>query len=134
MSWRDEPRSVDDRYQVSPRDRDGTRRRVGPHLGRIRLTPTRVTLAVALVGSIGFLLYAVTVRDPSQIPLLASGAAVLGLVFSALAVAGVISNYRSAREGFGGRSFAMALLGGVAAVIAFACFSGAVILALVAKP
>lgn len=118
---------------VSPRNRDGTRRRVGPHLGPLRLTPTRVTLAIALVGSVGFLLYAITVRDTSQIPMLAAGAFVLGLVFAALALGGAISTYRAASWGAGGRAFAMALVGGLAAVIAFGCFSGALILAFLAS-
>ena len=76
---------TDDRMQVSPRNPDGTRRqvRVGPHIGPLRLTPTRVTLGIALFGSAAFLLYAITVRDASQIPLLSSGAAVLGMVLGA---------------------------------------------------
>jgi len=130
MSWREQDRSAEDRWQVSPRNPDGTRRPAGRGR-RPRLTPTRVTLAVALIGSLAFLLYAVTVRDASQIPLLSSGAAVLGLVFAALAVAGVISTYRAARDGQSARAFGLALLGGIAALIAFGCFSWAVILAMV---
>lgn len=117
--------------QVSRRNRDGTRRRTGPHIGSVRITPTRVTLVVAVVGSVAFLAYAITVRDPDQIPMLSAGAVVLGLVFAALGVAGVIATYRAASDGHGGRAFAMAIMGGIAAVVAFACFSGAVILALV---
>ncbi len=131
MSWREQDRSAEDRWQVSPRNPDGTRR--APARRRPRLTPTRVTLAVALIGSVAFLLYAITVRDASQIPLLSAGAAVLGLVFAALAVAGVISTYRAARDAHGGRAFMLALLGGGAALIAFGCFSWAVILAMVWK-
>ena len=134
MSWREQNDAGDDRWQVSPRNPDGTRRRTGPHIGPIGVTPTRVTLGVALVGSGAFLLYALTVREATQIPMLSAGAGVLGIVFAALAVAGVISTYRAARIGESGRAFAMALLGGVAALIAFGCLSGAVILALVWKP
>jgi hypothetical protein len=130
MSWREDDRDDDDRNHVSPRNRDGSRRRVGPHIGPLRLTPTRVTLVIALIGSVGFLLYAVTVRESTQIPLLAAGAFVLGIVFAALAVAGVVSTYRAASWGSSGRAFLTALLGGVAAVIAFGCFAGAMILAL----
>jgi hypothetical protein len=131
MSWREEDLSADDRMQVSPRNRaNGSRRRVGPHLGPLRITPTRVTLLVALLGSVGFLVYASTVRDTSQIALLAAGALVLGIVFAALAVGGAVSTYRAASDGAGGRAFAMALFGGIAAVIAFGCFAGALILAL----
>jgi hypothetical protein len=133
MSGRGGP--TNDRMQVSPRNPDGSRRvvRVGPHLGPISLTPTRVTLGIALFGSAGFLVYSITVRDASQIPLLSSGAAVLGIVFSALAVAGVISTVQAGRENRNGHALIMAILGGVAAVIAAACFSSAAILALVWK-
>jgi hypothetical protein len=133
MSWRAQG-PTDDRWQVSPRNADGTRSRVGPHVGRLRLTPTRVTLAIALIGSAAFLLYAITVRESSQIPMLSSGLGVLGIVFTALALAGAISTYRAGREGSGGRAFLHAILGGVAAVVAFACLAWAVILALVWRP
>ncbi|HVA86601.1 MAG TPA: hypothetical protein VNF73_09830 [Candidatus Saccharimonadales bacterium] len=125
---------VNDRWQVVPRNSDGTRRRVpppGPHIGSLRLTPTRVTLFIALAGSTLFLIYSITVRDASQIPMLSSGAAVLGIVFSALALAGLIGTYRAGRAGAGGRAMVLAIGGGIAAMIAAGCFSAAVILALV---
>jgi len=134
MTRREPNQSVNDRWQASARDSDGSRRRTGPHVGPVRVTPTRATLAIAFVGSAAFLFYALTVREATQIPMLSAGAAVLGLVFTALAVGGAITTYRAARAGAGGRAFAMALLGGIAAVIAFGCFSGAVILALLWKP
>src|SRR5207253_6742301 len=129
MGWSANDRS-EDRWQVSPRNSDGSRRHVGPHVGPLRLTPTRVTLAIALIGSAAFLVYAISVRDATQIPMLSSGAFVLGIVFTALALAGAVGTYRAGREGSGGRALLSALLGGVAAMIAFGCFSGAVILAL----
>jgi hypothetical protein len=125
---------IDERWQVSPRRPDGSRGRVGPHLGPIRLTPTRVTLAIALLGSAAFIVYAVTVRDTSQIPMLAAGSLVLGLVFSALAIAGAVGTYRAAADGRAGAAFATAVLGGGSAIIAFGCFAAAVILALVWRP
>jgi hypothetical protein len=131
MSWRDQD-SADERWQASP-NTDVTPRRPGIRLGRLLLTPTRVTLLIALVGSIVFLLYAITVRDPSQIPLLASGLAVLGIVFAGLALAGAIGTYWAGVDGRGGRALGLAVLGGIAAVIAFGCFSAAVILALTVK-
>lgn len=103
-------------------------------MGPVRLTPTRVTLAIALLGSVAFIVYAITVRDASQIPLLAAGSLVLGLVFAALAVAGLVATYRSASGGRGGSAFVDAILGGLAAVIAFGCFAVTVILALVWRP
>ena len=53
--------------------------------GTRRLTPGIVFLAIALVGSLLFVAYAVNVRDASQIPLLAAGGAAVGIAFIALA-------------------------------------------------
>jgi hypothetical protein len=100
-------------------------RRIGP----LPVTVTGVLIVVALIGSLGYLAYAVTVRDASQIPLLASGAVVLGLVFAAVAFVGARAAWRSSVRGRDGRAFAHALVGGIASLVAAACFSGAFILA-----
>jgi hypothetical protein len=104
--------------------------REGAYLGPVKVTATRVILLVAVAGSIGYLAYAITVRDATQIPMLASGAAVLGIVFSALALAGAIETVRSARADRPGRSVVAAIFGGVAALVAFGCFAAAAVLAL----
>jgi hypothetical protein len=88
-------------------------------------------LLVALVGSLAYLAFAITVRDASQIPMLSSGAAVLGIVFAALAVLGAWATYRASIEGRDGQALALAVMGGVAAIIAFGCFAGAIVLGLV---
>jgi hypothetical protein len=116
---------------VAPRRPDGTAARDGLHLGPVKVTPTRVMLFVAIVGSIAYLVYALTVRDATQIPMLASGAAVLGIVFAALAIAGAVETVRSARDDRPGRSVVAAVLGGLAGLVAFGCFAAAAILALV---
>jgi hypothetical protein len=100
-------------------------RRIGP----IPVTITGVLIVVALIGSLAYLLYAVTVRDASQIPLLASGAVVLGIVFAAVAFVGARAAWRSSVGGRDGRAFAHALVGGIASLVAAACFAGAFILA-----
>jgi hypothetical protein len=128
---RQQPERIDDRWQVSPRTADVSRSRPGPHVGPIRLTPTVVVFLIALVGSLGYLAFALTVRDPSQIPMLASGAAVLGIVFIALAAAGAVRTYQAGVDGHGGRAFGLAVGGGIAAVIGFVCFAAAIVLALV---
>jgi hypothetical protein len=122
---------MSNRFQVSSGASSFRRPRNGPHLGPVRLTPTRLTLGVALLGSILYVVYAVTVRDASQIPMLASGAAVLGLVFGALAISGGVATYRAGTEGEGRQAFVLAILGGFAAVIAAGCLAAALILALV---
>jgi hypothetical protein len=121
---------VTERGHVTPRNPDGRRARRGAHIGPVRVTPTRVILLVAVAGSIGYLVYAISVRDATQIPMLASGAAVLGIVFSALALAGVLETVRAARADRPGRSVAAAVFGGVAGIVAFGCFAAAAILSL----
>lgn len=123
---------LEHRRPVAARPPTGSRPRGdGPRIGPIRITPTRVVLLVALVGSLAYLAFAITVRDASQIPMLSSGAAVLGIVFGALAVLGAVSTYRAGVEGRSGQAFTLAVLGGVAAMIAAACFAGAIVLGLV---
>ena len=99
----------------------------------MRVTPTRVFLAVAFLGSMLYLVYAVNVRDASQIPALASGALVLGLVFGMLATVGGIETYRAARTVRPARSFLAAVLGGVAGLVSLACFAAAAILAILSR-
>ena len=124
---------MDPRRQVSPRAPDGSRRRTGLHVGPVRVTPTRVFLVIALLGSLLYFVYAVTVRDTSQIPALASGALVLGLVFGMLATAGGIETYRAARADRPARSVMAAVLGGVAGIVSLGCFAAAAILAILSR-
>jgi len=120
-----------DRWQVSPRAADGSRRRAGLHIGPLRITPLRVALAVALVGSAIFNLYAVVViRDERQIPMLSSGFLVMGLAFAALAVGGGIATWRAGANGRSGQALAFAVGGGAAGLAAAGCFAAAVVLAL----
>ena len=119
---------MSERRHVSRRDGGGSRR--GSFIGPVRVTPTRIMLAVAVLGSVGYLAYAITVRDATQIPMLASGAAVLGLVFAALGIAGAVETVRAARADRPGRSVAAAIVGGIAAVVAFGCLAAAAVLAL----
>ncbi len=116
---------------VSRRMPDGTAAREGLYVGPVKVTPTRVMLLIAIVGSIAYLVYALTVRDATQIPMLASGAAVLGIVFAALSIAGAVETVRAARADRPGRSVVAAVFGGLAGVVAFFCFAAAAILALV---
>lgn len=115
---------------VSRRNPDGSRARLGVYLGPVRITATRVILLVAVVGSVGYFAYALTVRDATQIPMLASGAAVLGIVFAAVALAGAIETVRAARADRPGRSVVAAIFGGVAGIVACGCFAAAAVLAL----
>ncbi len=106
-------------------------RRAGPRLGPIPITATGVLIVVALVLSLAYVGYAISVRDPSQIPLLASGLVVLGLVFAAIALVGARAAWRSSIRGSDARAFGHALIGGLASLVAAGCVSMAVILFLV---
>ena len=72
-------------------------------------------LAIAMIGAIGFALYVVTVRDASQIPLLAAGAAVLGIVFLALAAYMLRSTWKAGVAARNGRRCCSGIGGGIAA-------------------
>jgi hypothetical protein len=103
----------------------------GPHIGPFPITPTGILLLVALIGSIAYLLLALTVREASQIPLMAAGLVVLGIVFVAIAGVGLRATWRSSVRGRDGRALAHALVGGLACLAAAGCFAGAIILAMV---
>ena len=102
-------------------------------MGPVRITPTGVLLLVALIGSIAYFLYALTVREATQIPLLAAGLVVLGIVFAAIAGLGLRATWRSSVDGRDGRALAHALVGGFACLAAASCFAGAIIMAMVSR-
>jgi hypothetical protein len=93
-----------------------------------RISPGVVFLAIALIGSAAYLAYVVTVRDASQIPLLASGAVVLGISFLALALYSLQAAWRAGMEDRGRRALLLGLLGGIAAMAMAGAFAGAFIL------
>jgi hypothetical protein len=103
----------------------------GLRIGPLRITPIRVVVALAFIGSLGFIAYAVLrVRDTSQIPMLSSGFAVLGLSLTAIAIGGLVGLWRAAADGRGGRAFLMSIIGGLMGLAAIGCFAAAVVLAL----
>jgi hypothetical protein len=103
----------------------------GPRIGPLRITPIRVVVALAFVGSLAFIAYAVLrVRDTTQIPMLSSGFAVLGLSLAAIAIGGLVGLWRAAADGRGGRAFLMSIIGGLMGLAAIGCFAAAVVLAL----
>lgn len=106
--------------------------RPGP--SRRRISPGAVMLAIALGGSVVFALFTITVRDASQIPLLASGAAVLGIAFCALAAYSARSTWHAGIAGRNQRAVVLALAGGFAAIIGAGCLAGAIILFMLSQP
>ncbi len=91
-------------------------------------------LAIALIGSLIFGIYAVTVRDSSQIPLLAAGGVAMGIVFIALAIYSLRIVWRAGIEGRGGRALLVAVGGGIAFIIGAGFIAGAMILLLLSQP
>ena len=112
------------------RDRDPfeTHRPEPARGGGRRVSPGFVFLLVAVIGSIAYMAYVITVRDNSQIPLMASGAVVLSIVFFALALYSLRAIWRAGGEGHGGRALLIALVGGGAAMAAALGLAGAIIL------
>jgi hypothetical protein len=123
---------MDDRSGVVPRRADGSRGRSGPHVGPVQITPVRAVLAIAFVGSLIYIAYAILqVEDSAQIPMVTSGTAVLGIVFTAFSVGGAIRMWRAWQEGLQGQTVLFAVLGGIAGMIALGCFAAALVLGLV---
>jgi hypothetical protein len=99
-----------------------------PDRGR-RVSPGAIFLVIAVIGSIAFMAYFLTVREASQIPLLAAASVVLAIVFAVLAVYCLRSIWRGGLErGNGGQLILVALVGGVAAIAAAGAAAGAIIL------
>ena len=99
-----------------------------------RISPGVVFLAIALIGSVVFAVYAVTVRDASQIPLLAAGAAALGIVFIALAGYALRATWRAGIASRNARAIGLAVGGGFAAIVGAGFVAGAMILFLLSRP
>ena len=125
---RDPRAAAQDVDRLAPRDRQGP---VGLHIGRVRVTPLRATLAVALVGGLLFLAYSVLVRDALQVPLMTSGFAIVGIVFGVASILAVRAVVRAGRERRDAAAVLTALLGGLAAVGALLSLAVAVILGLI---
>jgi hypothetical protein len=108
-----------------------SRGRSGPHLGPIRITPARVFLIVALLGGVGFLFYSILFRDALQVPLMASGFAVVGIVLAIAAFMSIGAVVSAGRDGRDGAAFFTALFGGLLAVGALMCIAAAVIMSMI---
>jgi len=113
------------------RGADDERAGPGPWIGPIRVTPARVTLLIALIGGLGFLAYSMIVRDQLQIPLMASGFAICGLVFAAAAVMGVAAVVRAGREGKDATAVVTSVVAGLLAVASLMSLAAAVIMSLI---
>jgi len=107
------------------------RARTGTYVGPIRITITRVVLALTIVGSLAYMAWVVLKVEDNQIPLLTWGLVVLGLALAAVAVLSLRGIWRAASRARGGQSMVLAIFGGLAALAAIGCFSIAALLILV---
>jgi hypothetical protein len=136
----------DDRYGQPPDDDPGTGYGYGyadaddaddlyGEERRRRISPGVFFLVVAVVGSIAFMAYTLTVREATQIPLLAAGATVLAIVFGASAAYCLRSILRAGLErGHGGRTMLTAFVGGFAAIAAAFFAASAIIGFMASRP
>ena len=100
--------------------------RRGVHIGGRRITPgvvAGILVAIAMIGSAGYIVYVITQVEDEQINLLGYGFAVLGASFVAIAIGCVVAIWRAAMRARVGRAFALAIVGGIAGLIAIACFA-----------
>jgi hypothetical protein len=97
--------------------------RRGLRLGPLPITPFTVLVTLALVGSTAFIAYVIVGIDEQQVPLLASGFAVLGASLAAVAIASLVGMWRAASDRRGAKALALAIFGGLAGLAAIGCFT-----------
>ena len=90
---------------------------------RLRASLPVIVFGIALLGSIGYIVYVVREVQDQQIDLLSYGFGALGLTFAAIALSCVFAMWRASSRAEGGRSFGLAILGGFAALGAIGSFS-----------
>lgn len=105
--------------------------RRGPHLGPIALTPVRVMLLVALIGGLGFLAYSLLIRDALQVPLMATGLLVCGIVLGLMTLLAVAAVIKAGRERRDGTAVLAALAGGMLAVASLLSLAAGMIFAMI---
>jgi hypothetical protein len=88
-------------------------------------------LLVALVGGLAFLAYSVLVRDTLQVPLMATGFLVCGIVFGLMACLAVVAVIRAGRERRDGTAVLAALGGGVLAMASLLSLAAGLIFSMI---
>ena len=98
-------------------------RRRGLYLGPLKITPAVVLVAIALIGSAAFIVYVTLRVEDGQIPLLGAGFGVMGACFAAIAIGSLVEMWRAASRARAGRALALAIIGGIAGLIAIGCLT-----------
>lgn len=107
--------------------------RRGRYIGPVKVTVPLVVVLLTLVGSLVFDAYVVASITDGQIEMLAVGMAITGVSFAALAIGAVVGMWRAASRAAGGRSFALAIVGGLSALGAIGCFAVTAVLTLLSN-
>jgi hypothetical protein len=94
------------------------------------LPPAPVILTLGSIGSLVFLLLAVT-SHTTPVAVLLSAAVVTGLIFGVDAVIASVITWRASQSGEVGRAFLAAVVGGVASVVSLGSFAGTLVMVLV---
>jgi Na+-transporting NADH:ubiquinone oxidoreductase subunit NqrE len=97
--------------------------RRGLYLGPLKITLPVVLVTLALLGSAAFIVYVTFRVEDEQIPLLAAGFGVMGACFAAIAIGTLVEMWRAASRARGGRALGLAIVGGIAGLIAIGCFT-----------
>ncbi len=95
-----------------------------------RLPPAPVILTLGSLGSLAFLLLAVT-SHTTPLAVLLSAAVVTGMIFGLDAVIASVVTWRASQAGEVGRAFLAAAAGGLASLVSFGAFAGTLIMILV---
>jgi MFS family permease len=97
--------------------------RRGLYLGPLKITAAVVLVTIALIGSAGFIVYVVLRVEDEQIPLLGAGFGVMGACFAVIAIGSLVEMWRAASRARAGRALGLAIIGGIAALVAIGCFT-----------
>ncbi len=102
-----------------------------PQIGRVAITPFRVIVVLAYISSLAYVAYAIIkVRDSSQIGMVATGFAVLGLASVATSAGGAVRMWQAWKAGLQTPTVLWAMFGGIAGMMAIGCFAGVLVLSL----
>jgi len=94
------------------------------------LSPALVILTLGSLGSLLFMIFAVT-SHTTPVAVLMSAGVVTGLIFGVDAVISTVATWRATQDGETGRAFLLAFVGGVACLLSFGAFCGVAVLLLV---
>lgn len=95
-----------------------------------RLPPALVILTAVSVGSLIFLLLALT-SHTTPVPVLMSAGVVTGLSFGADAVISSVATWKAANDGESGQAVLLAVVGGISYIVSFGAFAVLVVMVMV---